>query len=517
LQGDVLFAHLAKVNTILLQAIREISNSICAMKNPLTGIFLLFFALSASRSLGQSASPVGYQLAIAINAYQGQWLYLGYHYGKIKALADSALVTADGKAVFKGTAALPGGIYFIVSPKKEILFELLLDKNQQFSISTDTMQGAKPIFVNSPDNTDFQGYTQFVQQKGAAISSQQALLSKKPGKADSAKINAQLRTLNAEILSYRSTYIKNNPGRLLTVLFSALQEPQVPPAPKLANGGIDSNFNYRYFKAHYWDGISFSDARLLRTPFFEARLERYYRDLVSPEPDSIKKEIDGMLLKARGEKEMYKFLVTHFVQQYINPQYMGQDAVFVHIFEKYINENPTVDWFTEKYKKYMTDRAYSLMANLIGNPAWDLSMTDTLGKLSPLYEVAAPYTVVCFWDPSCSHCKEMVPRLDSMYQHKWKAQGIKIYGVMTEGGKENWLKYIKDNNLNGWIHVYQTEAQREAEKKSDKPGYRQLYDVYQTPVLYLLDDQKRIIAKKLTYQQMDDLIMVKKQKSTNNK
>jgi hypothetical protein len=38
--------------------------------------------------------------------------------------------------------------------------------------------------------------------------------------------------------------------------------------------------------------------------------------------------------------------------------------------------------------------------------------------------------------------------------------------------------------------------------------------VYQTPVLYLLDDQKRIIAKKLTYQQMDEVISMKQQKQT---
>lgn len=88
---------------------------------------------------------------------------------------------------------------------------------------------------------------------------------------------------------------------------------------------------------------------------------------------------------------------------------------------------------------------------------------------------------------------------------------------MTDGGKENWLKYIRDNNLVDWIHVYQTEAQHTTERNSGKPGYRQLYDVYQTPVLYLLDEQKRIVAKKLTYQQLDDLITIKKQKTAANR
>jgi hypothetical protein len=36
-----------------------------------------------------------------------------------------------------------------------------------------------------------------------------------------------------------------------------------------------------------------------------------------------------------------------------------------------------------------------------------------------------------------------------------------------------------------------------------------MYDVYQTPMLYLLDREKRIVAKKLTYQQMDELIQAR--------
>lgn len=473
--------------------------------------FLWLLPILLAGTLTMAQAPPGYQLSVGVNAYEKQWLYLGYHYGKIKALADSAMVK-QGKALFSGPKALPGGIYFLVSPKKEILCELLLDKGQQLSIDIDTVHPENAVFKGSPDNIAFQHYTRFVQEKGMAISAAQKALAS-ASKADSVKLQQTIRENNTAIQAYRSNTIKSSPGSMLAALFAALAEPVVPVASAHPKGVYDTAFAFRYFKGHYWDGIQLTDERLLRTPFFENRLNRYFKDLVSPDPDSIKKEVDVFLMRSKPNKEMYKFLLTHFVQAYINPTYMGQDAVFVHLFEKYINEKPEVDWFTEKYKKYMTDRAYSLMANLIGSPAWDLNMTDTIGKAASLYEVAAPFTVICFWDPTCSHCKEMVPHLDSMFQQKWKKQGIKLLGVMTEGGYENWLSYIRQNNLNGWIHVYQTEKQREAEGNSGKPGYRQLYDVYQTPVLYLLDDQKRIIAKKLTYLQMDDLITLKQQKA----
>ena len=184
-------------------------------------------------------------------------------------------------------------------------------------------------------------------------------------------------TLNEKMVHYRDSVAAKNPGSMLAALFKALKEPvcRLPPNNPVAN--MIHCMPIIISKAITGTAFSFTDERLLRTPIFEPRLDKYYKTLVVPEPDSIKKEVDIMLAKSAPNKEMYKYLLTYFVQQYINPQYMGQDAVFVHLFEKYINNNPEVDWFTEKYKKYMTDRAYSLMANLIGAPAQNLELVDT--------------------------------------------------------------------------------------------------------------------------------------------
>ncbi len=462
------------------------------------------------------AQTTGYTIPVTVKPYKNQYVYLGYHYGKLKALADSALLNSASEGVFKGPKALPGGIYFMVSPKKEILFELLLDKEQRFSIKADSALGpAKTIFTGSPDNTQFLAYSAAISKTGQQITDLNTRLATASSKADSNAIVTQIQAQNKSLQQTREDIIKQYPGSMLASFFRAMKEPLIPKADQQPGGKYDSAYVYRYFKQHYWDGVSFADERLLRTPagIFEGKLEKYYKELVAPEPDSIKKEVDIMLKAASGNKEMYKYLLIHFIQKYVNPEYMGQDAVFVHIFEKYINDHPEVDWFTEKYKKFIYDRAYSLMANLIGQPASNLEMVDTLDKPLPLYSINAPYTVVCFWDATCSHCKEMVPRLDSMFQNRWKQQGIQIYGVMTDGGKEAWVKYIRENGLKDWLHVYQTTAQKDADSDAGRAGYKQLYDVYQTPVLYLLDKDKRIIAKKLTYQQIEEVLAIKMKKS----
>jgi Domain of unknown function (DUF5106)/AhpC/TSA family len=454
----------------------------------------------------------GYEIHLTLKPFTNSKVYLGYHYGKVKAVADSLILDGNSTGTFRGKDKLTGGIYFIVSPKKEILFELLIDQHQQFSISADTAHlPASITFTGSPENISFLEYTAFMNSHGKSLTNLQSQLAQTKTKSDSILIREKIKKLDEEVKTERDGIENKDPNSLLATLLRALKEPVVPPTPKLPNGRPDSTFAYRYYKAHYWDNISFTDDRLIRTPIFEPKLERYYKDLVSPEADSIDREIDYMLLFSRTNKDMFKFLLVYFTQKYVNPEFMGQDAVFIHLFEKYINTGQA-DFFTEKYRKFVDDRAYSIMANLIGQPAPNLEMTDTSGNIRSLYEIPANFILVCFWDPTCSHCKETIPKVDSIYQAKWKYEGLQVYAVMVDGGQENWRNFIRAHNLGDWVNVYQTTAQHDTVAAAGRPDYRQLYDVYQTPVLYLLDKEKRIVAKKLTYQQVDEVINLKLKK-----
>jgi len=455
----------------------------------------------------------GYDIGVRLKPYKKTWVYLGYYYGRIRALADSTLLSDSSTGHFKGNEALKGGIYFVVSPSRQVLFEMLVDKDQHFSVSADTMNLPFSVqFAGSPENRQFQDYSSFAGNTGKKIGLLGQEIAAAKTRKDSALLLAHTKLLTGKLQNYRDSITKKSPGSFLSALFMAMGEPKIPPASKQPEGRYDSNYVYHYFKEHYWDGISFMDDRLVRTPFFEPRLEKYYANLVAPNADSLIKETDNMLLQSRSAKEMYQYLMVYFVQQYINPVYMGQDAVFVHLFEKYINTGKA-EFFTQQYKEFATKRAYSMMANLIGQPAPQLDMVDTAGQPLPLYSLKGPFTVICFWDPNCSHCKEIVPKVDSIYKAKWKAEGVQLYGVKVDGTQAEWVKFIEDHHLSGWNHVYQQKVKEEEEIREKRAGFRQLYDVYQTPLLYLLDSNKRIIAKKLGYLQIDEVIKAKMQAS----
>jgi thiol-disulfide isomerase/thioredoxin len=139
---------------------------------------------------------------------------------------------------------------------------------------------------------------------------------------------------------------------------------------------------------------------------------------------------------------------------------------------------------------------------------------DTAGKNISLYSTKSSFTLVAFWDPTCGHCKEEVPQIDSIYKAKWKALGVSVFSVnVNEKEVPAWKKFIKDKNLSKtWIHAHQLKEDRQAEERAGKPNFRQLYDIYKTPTLYLLDADKRIIAKQLSLQQFDNIITVKLKK-----
>ena len=469
-------------------------------------LVFLFATLTSSAAFAQ-----GYQLTLNAPGYKSGIAYLTYYMGSNFNITDSAAIGNNSTAVFKGVDNLQPGIYAIFFPGKQLRVEFLIGSEQNVSVTADTSDLVnKTIVTGSKENILYDQYQKIAASKGRMIQQERRAYMGAVTKADSALHEKKYLGYIDELNDYREGIIKNQPNSMMAALLSAMKEPVYPT--KIPVTRQDSINNYNEYKKHYWDGISFMDDRIIRTPFFLKKIERYYREVISPEPDSIIKDVDYKLLLARSSPEMYKFLLNWLTDEFINPKYMGQDAVFVHLFDKYHSKGLT-GWLNEKQMEAISRRAYMLMANLIGEKAADLDMLNTEDKATSLYSVNADYTIICFWDPNCGHCKEEVPRLDSIYRASWKKHNLKIFAVLTPDGKQSvkpeWLAFIKEHNLGEWTHVYKTREMEEADYEALRPGFRQLYDIILTPTIYLLDKDKRIIGKKLTLMQLNDLLEVK--------
>jgi len=456
----------------------------------------------------QAGKDSSFMITLNTPVYKSGTAYLCYHLGKNLNIEDSAEMSIDGVAIFKGSRLLPGGISAFVLPGKRYSLDFFIDKDQFFKVEIkDTSNILEQSVIYSAENKMFEQYQKFVMEKGMLMQQERMYYNASRTKKDSSEHESMYIKYNKELKAYRDSIMNYYPQSMMCAMLNAMREPDILiKNPKTRQDSIN---NYNDYKAHYWDGVTFMDSRIIRTPFFLPKLEKYYKEIIIQSSDSIIQDLDYRILYARSSPEMYKFLLNWFTDEYINPKYMGQDAIFVHLFEKYHSKGLT-SWLNEKQMETISRRAYMQMSNLIGVKAANLEMIDSTGKPSSLYNLNAEYTLVVFWDPNCGHCKEELPRIDSIYRASWKKQGLKIYAVLSENeNKATWAKYVSEHNLGDWTHVYETKEMEKAIADAQKPGFKQLYDVTQTPTLLLLDKDKRIIGKKLGWSQLNDLLQTK--------
>jgi Domain of unknown function (DUF4369) len=226
--------------------------------------YSLFIAAIFSCSLAFSQ---GYQVTAQMPQFKSGIAYLTYYMGTNLNVADSAAVSNTGIAVFKGKQKLPGGIYVLVLPGKRLRTDFLIDKEQRINIKVDTTDFLnKTIVTGSKENMLYVQYQKYVAKKGRQLQEEKMAYLAATTKQDSLLHEANYNLYNGELNAYREGIIKNQPNSMMAALLKAMKD-----APVLSSKPIthqDSLNNYNFYKAHYWDGVSFMDERILRSPFF---------------------------------------------------------------------------------------------------------------------------------------------------------------------------------------------------------------------------------------------------------
>ena len=428
---------------------------------------------------------------------EGSMCLLACYYGDKNYIKDSAKANAKGEVIFTATEKYDQGIYLFVPPNKKY-FDFVMDAEQNFTLETDTLDYIKYMKVKGSDeNKFFYEYQTFMGGKQKQIEPLRDLYKKVKDNTDSAKIvSDKIAVIDKEVADYKANFIKAHPDSFVSKIFKAMDEPVVPEAPILPNGRKDSTFGYRYYKSHFFDNIDFSDDRLLRTPIFHNKIKQYLDKLTPQTPDSINISVDYVVEKGRANEEVFKYLVNWITYNYQSSKIMGMDAVFVHMANRYHckGQTPWID-STQLYK--VCNRAFILEPLLLGKKAPPVVMLDTLGKEISLYNVKAKYTILLFWDEGCGHCKKEMPKMVELYK-KLKSKDVQVFAYETEDSPKLWKKFIKDNNLQ-FINGYQPDQYKRAVTKK-------IYDIYSTPVIYLLDENKIIKAKRIDAEQLGNLI-----------
>lgn len=440
-----------------------------------------------------------YNISVNISGIKDSTLFLAYHFGNKQYIKDTISLDDRGHGVFSGKEALPQGIYMIVLPGKKY-FEILMGDDQQFSLScqyTDYFNTLK--FNGSDENTRFIAYQKkWVSMQNTASAIMRRLQNNKQNN-DSVKVLTELqKSQEQKMKGYLQSVLNENKNNLLSVLVKSMMPLDVPDFKVPANvhnpDSLKWIMKYNYNKDHFFDNIDLTDERMLRTPILQARLDAFFNNVVIQSPDSIDKEIDKLIKKCQGDYKVFQFIAVYLFNHFRESEIMGHDAVLVKIADD-IYLSGKADWVSKQFLDDLRRQVELLRHNLIGMKAENLVMDSYKGIFVSLYDVEKEFTILYFWEPNCGHCQEETPKLKAYYD-KAKNEGVEVFAVCTTSDKAAWTKYIEDNRLT-WINGWDPDR---------ATHFDYLYNVQATPLVYILDRNKKIIAKKLSVEDIPSFI-----------
>jgi len=181
---------------------------------------------------------------------------------------------------------------------------------------------------------------------------------------------------------------------------------------------------------------------------------------------------------------------------------MGMDEAFVKLGHHYYVSG-IVDWLDKDQMKKITDEVYKRQYNLLNQQAIDLKLPTLERNWVSLHETKAPFILLLFWEPNCGHCKKQVPLAKKEIFERFGPYGLKVFAVNTHDNRDEWEKFVEKYDLFDFINCYAPD---------NRSNYRTYYNVFSTPTMYILDENKKFIAKNLSVEQMVDLLKKEYQK-----
>lgn len=250
-----------------------------------------------------------------------------------------------------------------------------------------------------------------------------------------------------------------------------------------------------FLKSHSLDNINFDDAEMIYSNLFTNKSIEYltyYRNQQLPK-ELLEKEfiiaVDTLLNKAKINQLVYQHITEYLIDGF---KKFGFDKIIDYIVENYVIEDDLcLDEETENSIQRRIDQSKLLS---VGTKSPNLILADKNGKVIDLSKIKAKKTLIVFYTSWCSHCQTLLPQLNKLYKNSKK---LEILAISLDNIKEDWLKFIKDNNLclinlndpNGWDGTTAID-----------------YYLYATPTMFLLDSEKKIIDKPTAYEELMNLL-----------
>ncbi|MHB1148000.1 MAG: TlpA family protein disulfide reductase, partial [Lutibacter sp.] len=263
-------------------------------------------------------------------------------------------------------------------------------------------------------------------------------------------------------------------------------------AGKLANHFIKASRNYfspnlftspqeylNSVKQHYFEFINFEDNAMKNSNFFGEKAIEYVfylnvSDDVQVQNALYKNAISELMQKVGGNNEVKSEILTSLVYAFEQFENMPLiDFVLDNLYSK----------LPANYKdEALVEEMQSKIKLAIGNKAPEITWEEN-GKQRKLSELkAAENYILVFWSTTCSHCLQEIPKL---YEFTNGNNKMHVVAVALEGNKKEFEQF--NLKLKSWTNILGL--------KKWENDMAQEYKINSTPTYFILDKEKRIVAK----------------------
>lgn len=382
----------------------------------------------------------------------------------------------DGKFSFELDSTVTKGMYRLVYalPQEEYNFDIIYNAKEDIVLNFNQEVGVN--YTKSVENMLINSYTSDM----AAISQNIGEFFKTNSKDTLALIDVFKVQSKAQ-----NDYEKVAEGTIAESFIKA-NRPYIP------EGFEDIKSYVKNLKQHYFNNVDFNDKTLQSSNFLSERIINYVFGMTDESLDDMaiyRENIDNVFnAMLDADLSIKKMLFTDLWQQLVD---INLEEIAIYVSDKYLLDLAEK---TEDTELVLELNKFKIIS--IGTIAPDFSLETSLNdvttktKLSEL-TVANEYVIV-FWSSSCSHCLEEIPQLHAFIKTQEK-ENVQVIAIGLEDEPYNWQNLIVQ--YPNFMHVLGIG------KWTNKLG--KLYNVNATPTYFLLDKDKKIIAKP------DDIVALK--------
>lgn len=494
--------------------------------------FTILFFLSGSIAFGQ-----GYKIEVELPNSPNKEVKLTYHYLNKVYPCDTTLLDTNGKGVFAADTLLPQGLYKILIDKDHH-FDFLLGSDQQFVIKATYKTIRKEVpkktidkikltsevtaYANlgekeiqeslhidievqgSKESEAFVNYVEFfnkLKAKGAELNQEL----KTAPEAEKEGLRNELNGLTTKLHNYWENVGEELPSSFLYKFLKANYVPALDistlPEEVQQNDSLLLIARFNFQREHFWDNFDYTDERFLYTPFYKTKLETWFNKVLYPAYDSVKPYVYQFLHEVESNKRIFQFATSSFLNGSINSKVMGMDALFVDIAQDYYLAGKAF-WANDESLEKIRENILFIKDNLIGKIAPDLTLENYDGEYINLHQLESDLTLVVIYEPNCGHCKVVVPKLYKEVYLPNKDKSLQVYAIYSMDNKEEWTEFLAKHNMFEWHNVWDP---------NHNSRFKILYDARKTPGVYVLNQEKEIIAKKMPIEQVKKIVADKLQ------